>query len=289
MKSQFFILIPLVLNISCEKEIELDPEEKEPRIVVNSIFQQGDTICLQISESASILYTGELPRITNASAKLFDSNNNLLGTFEHDSAGIYKLPGFIPQAGNFYHLKVTDNVHNDVDATAYLPSIVNINEIDTLSKGNNMNFQIRFDDNPNEINYYAITILQMAYYFNGMGYSASSTDGMCTNQMEVRNGESDIEGNKCGIIFLFDDKTFNGQEFTFSADQYIFEDADCTTFVLSLRNISEDYFNYKLTNDLYNEIQPDPFSQPVQVYSNIENGFGIFAGYSISKQTIVIY
>jgi len=30
----------------------------------------------------------------------------------------------------------------------------------------------------------------------------------------------------------------------------------------------------------------DPFAEPVQVYNNIENGFGIFAGYAADVDTI---
>ena len=47
-----------------------------------------------------------------------------------------------------------------------------------------------------------------------------------------------------------------------------------------LISASEDYFRYKRTYSLQEESSGDPFAQPVNVYNNIENGFGIVAGYS---------
>jgi hypothetical protein len=59
-----------------------------------------------------------------------------------------------------------------------------------------------------------------------------------------------------------------------------------------LRNVSEAYYKHQTTlieqvdknseNILYGQ------SEPMQVYSNIENGYGLFAGYNYSIQTTSI-
>ena len=49
-----------------------------------------------------------------------------------------------------------------------------------------------------------------------------------------------------------------------------------------LHNISQDYYYYRRSLELYNQSSDNPFAQPVQVYSNIENGFGIFAGAQVN-------
>ncbi len=43
---------------------------------------------------------------------------------------------------------------------------------------------------------------------------------------------------------------------------------------------------YRRSIDDYENAQGDPFAEPVQVYSNIENGYGIFAGFSKSTYEI---
>ena len=81
MKKIFFISVLSSFFLACEKEIELKSDEITPRIVVNSLFTANDTIQLSVSESRSVLYEGILPNVTNATAKLFDGNGALLGTF----------------------------------------------------------------------------------------------------------------------------------------------------------------------------------------------------------------
>jgi len=58
--------------------------------------------------------------------------------------------------------------------------------------------------------------------------------------------------------------------------------------VATLSSVSEDYYKYNVTLAKYEQTQGDPFAQPVQVYSNIENGFGIFGGYSSFSDTLII-
>jgi len=53
-----------------------------------------------------------------------------------------------------------------------------------------------------------------------------------------------------------------------------------------LRTVSEDFYKYKITGSVHDNSSDNPFAQPVNVYKNIDNGFGIFAGYSESNFTI---
>ena len=52
-------------------------------------------------------------------------------------------------------------------------------------------------------------------------------------------------------------------------------------FVIELRTVSEAYYLYHIT--LSRQVNTDnPLSEGVVVYDNVENGEGIFAGYSSS-------
>lgn len=56
---------------------------------------------------------------------------------------------------------------------------------------------------------------------------------------------------------------------------------------VELRTISEGMYNYLRTLNMQLVNRLNPFSEPVSVFSNIENGVGIFAGYS--EELIKIY
>ncbi|MDV7393939.1 DUF4249 family protein, partial [Arthrospira platensis SPKY1] len=48
---------------------------------------------------------------------------------------------------------------------------------------------------------------------------------------------------------------------------------------IELRSVSPEYFNYHRSLARQYQASPDPFSEPVILYSNIEGGQGIFAGF----------
>jgi hypothetical protein len=287
---RFFVIAAALAYtlLSCEKEIPLDAEQKEPRIVVNSIFGDGDTIYVHVSESRDVLYEGDLPNITTAVAKLQDVNGNLLGDFTHQGDGIYKLTNYLPVAGQTYHLVVTNSGFNQVDAQTQTPTVITIDAIDTLRKNDEMNYSIKFSDEPSITNYYAVAIEQISIGDDGFGgYYYYSDYFFETSEIFTQNGSADVDGTKYGSVFLFSDATFNGGQCTFDASTYIpVESTDSTIVVVSLLSLSEDYFKYKLTLEKYQETAGDPFAQPVQVYSNVENGFGIFGGYSVYRDSL---
>ena len=47
-----------------------------------------------------------------------------------------------------------------------------------------------------------------------------------------------------------------------------------------LKNVSFEYYEYFRTGMKQLEVIEDPFAEPVRIYSNIEGGKGIFAGYN---------
>jgi hypothetical protein len=49
-----------------------------------------------------------------------------------------------------------------------------------------------------------------------------------------------------------------------------------------LKSLEEDYYQYEKSKHLYyeNGDGDDPFTEPVLIYSNVENGLGVFGGFS---------
>jgi len=50
--------------------------------------------------------------------------------------------------------------------------------------------------------------------------------------------------------------------------------------VVALRNVTREYFLYKTSLEKYFEKEGNPFAEPVNVFTNIENGLGIFTGFA---------
>lgn len=286
------IILFLSLLASCEKEIPLDEDQIKPRIVVNSVFAANDTVKIHLSESRNILYNngGTLPNITDATAKLFDGSNNELGTFTHDMEGNYYLASSLPQAGNSYQLTVSHPNFDNITSTSTTPSIVNIIAIDTSRIGDQLYIDIQIDDNPNQTNYYSLSARTHSSYtwetepgvFETETYAYDSW--ICSKDINVEGTASET-GEICSQELLFSDKSFNGTSYTFRMSDYYDESRDY--LIISLRSMSADLFKYRVTYNNYQENSGNPFGEPVQVYSNIENGFGIFSGYSEFQDSII--
>ena len=103
----------------------------------------------------------------------------------------------------------------------------------------------------------------------------------------------------------FTDEIFNGSQYTFDflIEEYYFgsskslsgdgyEDDETWEFesiYISMSRVSQEYYWYENSYQAYLFSYDNMFSQPVQVYTNIENGLGIFAGYSSRVDTISVH
>jgi len=87
---------------------------------------------------------------------------------------------------------------------------------------------------------------------------------------------------------LLDDEQFNGTKKVITLELDTFYDGSGYLFI-DLLHISEEYYNYYYALVKQNENREENiYAEPVQLYTNIENGLGIFAGASLSRQILKI-
>ena len=83
---------------------------------------------------------------------------------------------------------------------------------------------------------------------------------------------------------LFNDLLFDGETATFKIN--LNELSYYSYLVMNLYSCSEEYYLYNKSYQTAIETTGDPFAQPVQVFSNINNGHGIFGGFQLSSKII---
>jgi hypothetical protein len=287
-KNSLVLSIFVLLFISCEKEIILEQDEIAPRIVVNAIISASDTIWIDLSESRPILYEDPLPPILVATAQLVDENETEIGTFTSDGNGKYFLTDVELTAGNTYGLKVNAPDFTDISAFSNLPTLTTITSIDTTTDVpyNQIEFTLQFNDNPANKDYYSVMI---EYFGSWLDEEGEANDiywpYFSTNEFYV-NASSDIDGAKYEREFLFSDESFNGNAVSFTGLQGRFTSTgEPGYYVITLKTMSEDVYKYKVSYQKYQNSQ-GPFAEPVQVYSNISEGFGIFGGMEVYRDTL---
>ncbi|MCB0736013.1 MAG: DUF4249 domain-containing protein [Bacteroidetes bacterium] len=290
--SIFYIAI-VALFISCEKEIPFDGEIKEPKLVINSLFNDQDSFTIQVSRSLPVIDKAELKLISEANLQLFNENNELIGKLTETTTGVYHLPGFLPEAQKSYTIKASHERYDAVQATDKLPAQPVIVKVDTvlIPSTNEWDSKFRIEvtiDDPSETsNYYMVQLMKAEAKWE----TVDTTDYywrpiyLTTNDPFTANFNSsdNVQGEK----LLFQDAGFNGKKHTygFSTEYYNVlnrwqEPGFPTAIQLRVYAISEAVFRYFESASRYESAKYDPFATPVQVYSNVEGGFGIFGGAS---------
>ncbi len=183
------------------------------------------------------------------------------------------------------------------ETESYIPPETNIISIDTASvmrtdidgyRYEQLEFKVKFKDNPDKKNYYLLAPMQINIY----SYDDYDRDTIITDTtqyiMNFESNDPSVVEHLWGEGLLFNDNLFNGNtyEFVFSVEKYFY---DTTSICIKLKSISEGYFKYLATCNKHMEANWDPFMEKISVYTNVEGGVGIFGGYSLATDTIVVY
>ena len=297
MKKLFFLLSVSLIYISCEKVIPFEGDVNTPKLVINSVFESDSTFKVHVSSSRSVIDTSSFENIDDAVVTIKDVNGNVIEVLNHVVNGFYK--GLVlPEENTTYILKVNHPNYADITASDSLPSPIIINSVDTSTildpiNGNRLRISMNFDDPGNNQNYYLLETYSVNEYLivenlDTVEYELDTTKQFMVLTDEVfQNGGSPWRDQG-----LFNDLLFNGQNKTLeieipnenwsgSEDGYDWS-YKTLTLRLYLHNITISYYYYRTSLELFQNASGNPFAQPVQVYSNIENGFGVFAGSQIS-------
>tara|TARA_B110000046_G_scaffold101001_1_gene108453 strand:+ start:16972 stop:17883 length:912 start_codon:yes stop_codon:yes gene_type:complete len=292
----FLSILALLSLTNCTKEIDFDAQEIAPRIVVNSLFTNDSVWAANISRSVGVLDTISYTSIDNASVVIYDGNANLVTTLTHQGDGLYtSLNGASPLANESYTIEVIAPGYTTVNATNAIPAAVPIYEIDTVSSTNNndqtiLETTINFQDPPEADNYYMVEVLVKGTWIDEWEEDTiefrEPLEISCNDlNIETINSFNSGGFENTYLYIMLKDQNFNGEDYslTFSVINYA-ELKDMELFgEIRLVNTSEAYFNYLKSFNMYQNTINNPFATPVQVYSNVNNGMGIFAGGTLTS------
>jgi hypothetical protein len=203
----------------------------------------------------------------------------------------------IIEAGKTYQLQVKAPGFVEVNASCKLPEPVAILKAEILSdemEDYKLPIQIEFNDPPGEVNFYELVMLTTIIRYNpqtGDPYFLSHYNSFVLTQDPLYCQKTQpfdfLEPVPIPLPVFFSDDGLDGQSIkivgkieAYSSPTNNMEEIERA---IILRSVTREYFLNKQTKELQEATANDPFAQPVQVFSNISNGYGIFAGYSQSK------
>lgn len=293
-KTHFCTLLLALIFFSCEKVISIEDGISQSKLVVNSVFLNDSFCRLHLSSSLNIYNTNTFKNILDATVFIKDSNGNNIEHLLHVSNGFYV--GNQPLAtGKSYHLQVEDSNFNSVFASSSIPNSISNISIDTNSYTQNgkerIKVRLTFEDERHVNNYYklAVKVGKTRIDSNVVNGSLIVDTTKEHSWLKIYKDHTILESTITNKETIFNDNTFNGSSFTidFSIKDIIkkINNTDNTNldFVeLYFYNINSSLYSYHKTVKNYSDNNGNPFIQPVQVFSNITNGFGLFSGANLN-------
>jgi hypothetical protein len=276
---------------SCETTVDIDIPFEKPQVTLNAEFVHNTFPQVRLAYSRHILDDNwEFDPITQAEVKLITGNEIYYLSY-NEEAGEYIDLEYLIEGGKEYTVEVLLAGYDVVRASEKVPDQVPVKELiyngtaqsDIWSS--TADITLVFDD-PAGDNYYEIS----AYYYREDYYTDQDGNQVLYTEnysiyLAPKNPTYENDFNTNGAV-LIDDLLFEGKEvkIDFLTDGNFFQLENGGEIYFVLKAVSASYYLFQSTYGLQDWNDGDPFAQPVQVYSNIENGIGIFMTGNISSK-----
>lgn len=273
--------------VSCRKEIKYKGDSEDPLVVVNSIMEADSVIKIHVEQSRFFLdpqFSSSDYWITNATVTLtVVSSGQVYTQTSSDAEGNYVFP-ITAQAGESYAVSVSHPDFKTVTSTTAIPAAVTITTVDTSSyqdvNGQNiMRALVKWNDAPGK-DFYVLeaSIKEMS---TGNIYIDQPVGSLDPGMDALTSTEPGDESSYSYFTNLFfTDEFFDGQNKTLDvrvSQAFATLDND-HRLQIHLYRCTEETYKYLISVRKFQYADGDIFSEPVKVFSNIKNGYGIFGG-----------
>jgi Domain of unknown function (DUF4249) len=308
-------IVSFFLLAACEKTVKIDIPQKEPRLVINGRLVKNDLFSISVGKSRGVLTPGnnqgslqEQYTVKTAVPVVYE-NGVAIDTLIYQPAdySYTTIRNKKVRDGFAYTILVKAPGFNTAEASSLLPSQSVIAELRrirnsrTSASGEQQDeITIRLNDPAAEKNFYLIQVAN-TYSFAGGGnvvekryvYCVSTSD----KDIELIGDNADpLSTDNCydGSKLLMRDNNFNGAQKLvklFVASSELIDYTDPATHriyrpVVLVSRITEDEFKFIKSFNAYENAGDNPFAEPVNVYSNVKNGYGIFALSTMAADTL---
>jgi len=281
--------------------LEIENSSFDKQIIVNGLISPDTNVFVNLSYTKAV-DDGKDYFISDAKVKLYWQDTSV--TLNYLDSGLY-ISNIKPLVNQVYKLEVVKN-DTILSAETIVPDTNFFDTVEVrLYTGTDISMASRYSDvyvkikdNPRSEDYYEVFFpnvfcTRCQYFLDMDDYNAFIAD--VNDPFLIAEGY--IPGESYSSV-LFSDQNFDsdsvtlhlhvdlGEEYRISNDTIYY----LATVVLVVRKVSEEYYKYRKSYDIYfsnrNNNSFNSFANMsfipkfINVYGNIKGGYGIFAGYS---------
>lgn len=269
------------LFISCVEEVTLDFDH-EPKLCINCILNPDSLIKASVTLSHSLDNSAQFEPLNNANIKLYE-DDIFKGELTFSGSGKYLLKQK-PESGKDYKIIVEAQGYKTLEAITKIPEkpLLNYSK-DTIRIMDNVNWpvidlNVKIFDKPGKDYYW----VYQTWIVNERKYGGGSNEFIAP-YIDHFNRSIDSD-SKYGFTHFMQirmtDEGYDGQELTFTIPDIVGSPQSVQYFLKADEHYDK-YIKTVIINRL-NETDELPFYEPIQIYSNIENGYGIFGSCAIT-------
>ncbi len=270
MKKILILLSIALFAGSCEKDADIELPKIDPMIGVYGFLAADSSLRIELSDVRSIFEPNNMGLMIDGALVIIRQGANTY-TLTGNGNGVYTHSHLV-KAGATYELEVQKAGYKTVRATCTMPTYaVPRPELEYLAlpdidSDSIRRFGLRFQDKLGEKNYYRFGV--DAHYHNPNLMEAYFTSNNLSDQ--AKDGQELFSGF--------------GSVYSYGMD----EPLSLTAFA-TISTLNEDLYKYMTSYDAYWFSEDNPFAEPVIMYSNIQNGVGIFGGVIHQHYVFPIY
>ena len=316
-RGAFLIPVSLILLSACEKTLEFNDEITDPKLTIGALANTDTTFMVYLYQSAFFL---DVQSFTLAP---FDLPSQATVQLSVNGAAFYNIP--LDVSENIfisdYRPSINDRLSLTVSCEGFetittqttvverpLFEIIDhyifyskspekmmsdglMHPIDFWGTDSVMNISCRITDPGNMKNFYRLSVRSIG---SGKEIPLGADDWALAKDIFSsddilfidKNVSTSINGWPEHFSNVFDDSLFDGKEYSFTVESRQ-RDAEYTWVEIELQHVSEDFYKYLKSIELAQCSANDIYAEPVNIFSNVENGYGILGSLSGSKYCIL--
>lgn len=278
-KQHIYLIISVLFFISCEKTVDnVEVPDVEPKLVAACFLEAGsDTATLKLTRSIPIFHasSGNYDDVKNAQVSISDGQNSVQLQYKNSylyGDGIYfaHLGALQATEGQEFRLKITTPDGEEISSSCKVPSSpttkIDLLDYDSIPNewGYSTEYSFRFqlqDLGPDETSY---------YYFTVLGFWTDPFGNRYEDELYSENYGENYQKIKKGDKAIMKFQSYDSYD---------------SLRILAYKT-DEHYYHYHHSVSIYEG--DNPFAEPVIIYSNIENGLGVFCAYQPKEYYLAV-
>jgi len=272
---QGILFIAVALNYGCETDANVIVPAGERKLVVGGFLSPSENAHqISLSQTDPLFSTDTPISLANVKLTISSDSSNYSPSYDFNSGTFqFNSNQFNIENGKNYHLKIVTEdgkiVESDMRTLSNnMPYIEEFNiNIDTVfSEFSNQliyNLKLTWKDIAGEKNYYRITANRIFKYISLPDTTFEPIEEYNSYNLKDDSGK---DGQTLSTTIKFEDYS---------------QSSEPIGFEIVLMKVDVNYYNYYKT--LNNYADGDPFAEPVILFSNIQNGLGVFCNYQSIK------